>query len=250
MGQSDSALKNADLSSDTLRLTDAGINADRAKRISKHLEGNTRVKNLYMSWNGLEDAGCLVLSSLLRKNQCLRLLDLSSNGIHNPGARHLAKAISGNSLLVLKELHLQNNFITDEGARALVEAITPNQTISLLDLYENPITDSMRELVRQLSYRDAIKMEDDGMVVMAAPDLSRSLPQMPIPSEAKGPTGNFNLGKVEIIINTNYFEGPKTVAGSKSAIDVMAVPGSPQECDELLLLCEQRKEVRLFTLRK
>ena len=85
MGVDQSALKDVDLKDDTIRLSDADIGPGVAKTLSSYLATNVHVRNLYLSWNNLGDLGSKWVGRMLQTNYCLRLVDLSANGIRNEG---------------------------------------------------------------------------------------------------------------------------------------------------------------------
>ena len=101
------------------------------------LNGNETLKELDLACNRILDKGIKIISPFLALNTCiLEDIDLSSNGITEEGARHLAYMCRKNR--TLKTLALNNNRINDTGLTLLVEAIvTENTTLKQLKLESN-----------------------------------------------------------------------------------------------------------------
>ena len=71
----------------------------------KSLQRNINVISLDLSWNGLGYEGSIGIGEMLRGNDCLRKLDITSNRINWQGAILVARGLAFNSTLeVLKVL--------------------------------------------------------------------------------------------------------------------------------------------------
>ena len=85
--------------------------------IARELTTDAVTKELYLSANGISDAGAVPLFKALEANTTLRTLALSDNVITDSGAIMLALALKVNT--TLREVALANNRISDAGAIAL-----------------------------------------------------------------------------------------------------------------------------------
>lgn len=132
------------------RITAAG-----ACCISKALNGNCSLEELYLSSNRICDIGVyFLIESLAQKNFALKWLFLSSAGITDAGAAHLAKMLRTNNTLA--HLALGENEIGDTGVLSLASALIDNNN-SLEGLYldENRrITDLSVDVLVQLLQRN------------------------------------------------------------------------------------------------
>ena len=85
---------------------------------------------IYLSWCGLEERVACALGIVLRRNDTLRKLDLSHNGIGPEGALAIASALSAN--LTLTDVDLSWNPLGERGVAALLSrGVGTGRTISL-----------------------------------------------------------------------------------------------------------------------
>ena len=136
------------------------ITAAGACSISKALNGNCSLEELYLSSNLICDIGVyFLIESLAQKNFTLKWLFLSSAGITDAGAAHLGKMLKTNNTLA--HLALGENEISDKGVLSLASAlIDHNNSLQGLYLDENRrITDlSIDVLVQMLQRNRSLKI--------------------------------------------------------------------------------------------
>ena len=197
--------------SETIDMSNKGINDDAVYLISYGLHNNTIIQNLDLSYNNITDDGAAAISDCLRNNNSLRNLNLSSNKISYKGAKEIAEAIRVNEGLykldisqnpigddgvmhiseglkhngTLRELNLSKSGVTDEGiSKSIVEAIKVNTTLQKLDLsYNDNISDneatvlseSLREncMLKELNLSNTNVSKDNQLIIAQAMHLRR-----------------------------------------------------------------------------
>ncbi|CAH3157722.1 unnamed protein product, partial [Pocillopora meandrina] len=112
--------------------------SDFHSHLSKSFGTGLNLTNLYLSFNGISDAGATCIAEAMKVNKTLTNVNLSYNGISAAGATCIAEAIKVNKTLT--NLHLRNNDISDAGATCIAEAIKVNKTLTNLDLSGNRIS--------------------------------------------------------------------------------------------------------------
>ncbi|XP_076829407.1 ribonuclease inhibitor-like [Brachyhypopomus gauderio] len=94
----------------------------------------------------LDVAGCAALSSALCSNPShIRELDLSYNELHHTGIEKLCPLLE-NQECKLEKLLLKNCSLGDKSCVALTSALRSNSHLRELDLRENPLGDSLKQL--------------------------------------------------------------------------------------------------------
>lgn len=63
------------------------------------MEGNSALKILNLSWNGIGNEGANALADVLKVNDVLVHLDISNNQIDNEGAKKLCRGLEANEKL-------------------------------------------------------------------------------------------------------------------------------------------------------
>jgi Leucine Rich repeat len=107
--------------------------------LAESLEGNSKLKHLWLENCKIDDEVARALANSLSKNKVLETLVLGHNGITDEGMRELAETLKKNGRL--KMLSIWKNRITDKGVAHLAEALKENQSLETLCLSKNPITD-------------------------------------------------------------------------------------------------------------
>ncbi|XP_073465603.1 NACHT, LRR and PYD domains-containing protein 3-like isoform X1 [Aquarana catesbeiana] len=120
----------------TLRILDLSENNLGGPHFSDLMEALTtsRIEELQLDKNKLEDSSCLHLASGIRNNQTLRMLILSDNNLGGPHFSDLMEALPTSRI---EELHLYRNHLTESSCTHLASGIRNNQTLRKLDLSDN-----------------------------------------------------------------------------------------------------------------
>lgn len=101
-------------------------------RCSWHASHTAAVQFLDLSWNGLEDPGCVALADALAENAGLHTLDLSNTRLGPAACAPLAKALRRNGALQM--LFVNGNHLGEEGGRVLAKALTENRSLRYLGM--------------------------------------------------------------------------------------------------------------------
>ena len=111
-------------------------------------ENDPSLRELYLSFNQIGDAGAHALAEALRTNTSLTRLVLGDNQIGPEGAVALAEALERNTSLT--ELNLFGNRIGNAGAVALAIALRTNPSLTTLFLSYNQIGDALMQEIERL----------------------------------------------------------------------------------------------------
>ena len=116
---------------------------------------------LGLSYNKLGESGAYEISKALQANLTLKQLFLSSNAIGVGGALSIAVALCNNH--TLEFLDISNNEILDDGAIAIAEFLKTNRTLKCLNVSLNNITEvGATEILEVLKLNPVLKkMEVD-----------------------------------------------------------------------------------------
>ncbi|XP_040188016.1 NACHT, LRR and PYD domains-containing protein 12-like [Rana temporaria] len=119
----------------TLRKLDLSTNNLEGPHFRDLMEALTtsRIEELHLDSNHLEDSSCPHLASGIRNNQTLRTLSLSWNYLKGH-CRDLMEALTTSRI---EELQLDRNHLTDSSCPHLASVIRNNQTLRRLDLSVN-----------------------------------------------------------------------------------------------------------------
>ncbi|KAA8580507.1 hypothetical protein FQN60_013465, partial [Etheostoma spectabile] len=86
--------------------------------------------------------GVHLLAELLKQNQTLEIIDLSSNRIEDEGAGYLSEAIAWPGC-ALRELSVSSNNIRSEGLLSLARALTVNTSLNHIYIWGNHLEESV-----------------------------------------------------------------------------------------------------------
>lgn len=103
-----------------------------AKTLANELEGNSRLKLLFLWGNNIGPAGADALGAALAKNAVLTQLYLQENVLGDAGLVALSEALAVNT--GLKKLYLDGNQVGNVGAAALLEALQINTELVGVEL--------------------------------------------------------------------------------------------------------------------
>ena len=148
-------LENLDLSRNKLN-TAAGVS------VFSSLQRNnqTRIRCLNMSHNELWtiDEGNHGISSFLKNNSTLQLLNLEAVYLNDECLHSVTDAIRVNKTTMVERLYLGFNGIGDDGATAIAAMIAENDTIKILGLGDNAIrNDGARALLAALDQNKTLQ---------------------------------------------------------------------------------------------
>jgi hypothetical protein len=90
------------------------------------------VQHLNLSWNGLENIGCLPIATALAENHGLRTLDLSCTRMGASACTTLAHALLQNT--TINTLLVSGNQIGVKGNQALAQALSENRSLQHLGI--------------------------------------------------------------------------------------------------------------------
>jgi Ran GTPase-activating protein (RanGAP) involved in mRNA processing and transport len=139
------------------QLMTAGILPAGATALSTSLTKNQSLVSLELSYNALEDQGTQSIAQAL--DQCaIKTLGLTSNGLTDVGAAHLAEALERDNC-ALTSLSISNNNISDIGATRLAEALSVNVRLETLYVEENAIGPAGMDVLAR-AVRDTFTVAD------------------------------------------------------------------------------------------
>lgn len=104
---------------------------------------NSTLRELYLPNNDLKDKDIKLLTSFIRSNSTLFLLDLSNNDIQNQGADHVFNALVNKNVndRALSVLILWNNNLDDEVSDSLCNFLKHDYKLEVLNLGHNILKD-------------------------------------------------------------------------------------------------------------
>ena len=103
--------------------------------LSTALKRNKSVIILDLYRNNLEDEAAIAIASALKINKTLTTLSFHDNRIRDDGAKAIAKALETNTTLT--NLSLAFNRIKEPGIKALVSSLKINTTLTILNFFSN-----------------------------------------------------------------------------------------------------------------
>jgi Ran GTPase-activating protein (RanGAP) involved in mRNA processing and transport len=122
------------------------INPEICKMLSSALKKDKYLEVLNLHHNPIGDDGLFLLSGSLKKMRTLRHLTLSQCGITDEGAKTIVEILTQNACL--ETIELQMNAIGSDGADAIGDCLVKQKTLRFMDLTTNKIKDAgIRSLV-------------------------------------------------------------------------------------------------------
>jgi len=144
----------------TLILTHTRLDDKNVSLISEGVSLNRNLEVLVLCNNKITDKGAKSIISILsdmKKDQCLKLVDLSKNFLKDLTAKSIAKMLAKNN--VLTRLYLNNNKITNKGIISISHALEDNLAIDQIYLYANSISPEIQVLAKK-KHGDRILLSD------------------------------------------------------------------------------------------
>ena len=121
----------------SLDLSYNNLNESGAYEISKALQANLTLKQLFLCSNNIGVGGTLAIAVVLYHNDTLEYLDISKNEILDDGAIAIAECLKTNS--TIKFIDMSHNNITEIGANEMVEVLKFNHVFQTLQIDKNCI---------------------------------------------------------------------------------------------------------------
>ncbi|XP_069806991.1 NACHT, LRR and PYD domains-containing protein 6-like isoform X2 [Dendropsophus ebraccatus] len=131
-----------------LNLTGCSLETEGLERLAPTLH---KLKGLILSHNDLPDTSCIQLASIIRKNQSLKKLVLSTNRLYGPHFSDLIEALSSPACRI-EELHLDGNNLPDKSCSQFASVLNTNQSLKILVVFGNHMSGPhFIDLVKALS---------------------------------------------------------------------------------------------------
>ncbi|ORC87936.1 uncharacterized protein TM35_000191800 [Trypanosoma theileri] len=118
-----------------LSLSSMFLGSEKCISIGRKLILNNTVTTIDLSMCDMQDKGAVEFFSCLKRNKCLKHLNIDGNYIGDKGAIAAAKCIQN-----LETLHMSCNDIHDEGAIAIASSLRLSSKIKTINLRANRIT--------------------------------------------------------------------------------------------------------------
>ncbi|XP_073465573.1 NACHT, LRR and PYD domains-containing protein 3-like [Aquarana catesbeiana] len=179
-------LRTLDLSGNNLEGSHFGVLMEALKK--------SKIEKLLLDNNHLTDSSCPHLASGIRKNQRLKILNLTANNLEGPHFRDLMEALTTSQI---EELQLEGNHLTDSSCPYLASGIKDNQTLRTLNLAKNNLWGPhFKDLM------EALKTSRIDKLNLSSNDLTHSS----CPHLASGIKDNKTL--MILTLSKNNLEGP------------------------------------------
>lgn len=152
----------ANRSLQVLHLRSCGISTVGGKHLASALSSNSTLQVLHLCGNTtLGGSTVELLCRMMKKNPTLTTLHLSSCGVQDEGATHIADLLMTNASL--NELTLGHNDITDAGAIQLAEALMKNKSLVQLSVEGNRFgMNAIRQFTASLQHNTTLTAIDLG----------------------------------------------------------------------------------------
>lgn len=161
-----------------VHLENSNINNRLLVMLAAALRDNQQLKEIYLADNKLQASDGQTLSSIIKENKCLEVLDLKNNNLQDLGLSHICSGLSeqGDAKHGIRALILSNNGITANGISYLSKALIHNRSLHTLNIGYNSLTnEAIFELKDGLIVNKQIscliltktKLTDEGVVAVA-----------------------------------------------------------------------------------
>jgi len=156
--------------SEELNLSNLSLSVPQARLIAPKLSANDSLSVIHfdghdlsvaelkeeeeLEWDSEEftDVEAIIIAEFLKRNTCIKRLDLARNLIADEGASAIAIALASNS--TLEYLNLESNSVAERGGAALKDAVTENSTLQYLNLAYNHIPSTGQQELRDVWTRE------------------------------------------------------------------------------------------------
>merc|ERR1740138_1451717 len=124
------------------------------------------------------DEGAKEVADLLKENQTIKSLHLSTNNISDEGVTHIAEALKSNTCV--EEINLSMNKVRDPGCLALTDAVQSHKDSAVISLGLRGCTTINAGLAQKLE--DHLKGVERGGVYVAKSIVPEEMPRGPVES--------------------------------------------------------------------
>lgn len=120
---------------------DFPLGEEHGVRLCRALSTNMHVNRLVLTDRGVGNLTASMLGTIIARNRCMRVLDLSENeSVNDHGIASIAKGLVRNTRIT--HLYLNSLNIGDDGMSALCKALTRNKTLQVLGMRATRLTDA------------------------------------------------------------------------------------------------------------
>ncbi len=120
---------------------DFPLGEEHGVRLCRALSTNMHVNRLVLTDRGVGNLTASMLGTIIARNRCMRVLDLSENeSVNDHGIGAIAKGLVRNTRIT--HLYLNSLNIGDDGISALCKTLMRNKTLQVLGLRATRLTDA------------------------------------------------------------------------------------------------------------
>eukprot|EP00347_Sterkiella_histriomuscorum_P022892 403336765 len=144
-----------------ISLNECKIDDRIAGAIGRGLHKNTKLKQLYLSHNSIDNDGTIEIARALRFNVQIQLqaLDLSFNNLKDLGAKELSQSMKLNQSL--EDLNIKQNSIYIEGGSYLAHSMMENKKIKSIKADNNTFHIRYVEKMKEFSKRNLLNFQEN-----------------------------------------------------------------------------------------